>query len=373
MIWKTLVCALMVTRSVHPASTWPPQLDMLVPFEPTAFASGSQTYLTYELYLTNFTTTPITLRRIEVLDAGKSDPTPLTTFEGEPFDALLQPIGEQRSADGDSARHQLAAGGSAVVFLWIALDPGIHVPKKLRHRLLTTDFSVEGAVIGTHHTELRVLGPPVRGADWFASDGPSNDRENHHRRGILVFEGRVLISRRYAIDWQQNKNGTTFSGDASDKRSYHAYGKPVLAVADGTVVTARDGLPDNVPRHNGEFTPAVPITPDTVVGNNIVLDLGGQQFAYYLHLQPGSVRVKLGDHVRRGQRIGQIGNSGDAREPHLHFQVSTSSNPFAGEGVPYLIDHYSVKSTNATWQMRTRELPLGNMLIDFGGPLSSDK
>jgi murein DD-endopeptidase MepM/ murein hydrolase activator NlpD len=139
-----------------------------------------------------------------------------------------------------------------------------------------------------------------------------------------------------------------------------------LAAADSTVVTARDGLPENVPGHNEGFSPAVPITPDTIAGNTLLLDLGGQQFAHYLHLQSGSLRVKTGDHVRRGQVVAQIGDSGDAREPHLHFQVSTSSNLLAGEGVPYLIDQYSVKSKNDSWQMRTRELPLGGMLIDFG-------
>jgi murein DD-endopeptidase MepM/ murein hydrolase activator NlpD len=77
----------------------------------------------------------------------------------------------------------------------------------------------------------------------------------------------------------------------------------------------------------------------------------------------------VGDHVRRGQLVGQIGASGDAREPHLHFQVSTSSNPIAGEGVPYLIDHYRVKSADDVWHARTRELPLGGMLIDFGQPM----
>src|SRR5208337_3490488 len=101
-----------------------------------------------------------------------------------------------------------------------------------------------------------------------------------------------LISRRYAIDWMQVKDGQSFSGDATDKRSYFAYGKPVLAVADSVAVVARDGLPDNVPGHNDGFRPAVAITPDTVAGNTIVLDLGGGQFAHYLHLQPGSVRVK---------------------------------------------------------------------------------
>jgi hypothetical protein len=354
-------------RSADAPSPWPLQLEMRVPFEPTAFSSVGRNYLSYELYLTNFSSSPLTLRRVEVLDANDSVGAPIAAFEASQLDSLVQPIGAQTSADGISDPQQLAGGATVVVFLWIALDHGAHVPNKLRHRILTADSAAEGAVIGTHHTELKVLGPPVTGTNWLADDGPSNDQDNHHRRGILVFQGREQISRRYAIDWQQSQNGKTFSGDASDKRSYYAYGKPVLAVADGTVVTSRDGLPDNVPRHNGQFTPAVAMTPDTVFGNNIVLDLGGQQFATYCHLQPGSMRVKVGDHVRRGQVLAKIGDSGDAREPHVHFQVQTSSNPLAGEGVPYLIDHYRVKSAGDVWTTSTHELPLRNMVVNFGG------
>jgi hypothetical protein len=282
------------------------------------------------------------------------------------LEALLQPVGTQMSSAESGKRRQLAGGGSIVVFLWIALDHGAHVPTRLRHRVLTADFAAEGAVIGTHHTELRVLGPPVQGANWLASDGPSNDQENHHRRGILVFEGRALISRRYAVDWMQSEGGATFAGDPRDRRSYHAYGRAVIAVADGKVVTSRDGLPDNAPGHNEGFHPAVPITMETVGGNTITLDTGGGQFAYYLHLQPGSLRVKTGDGVRRGQVLARIGNSGDAREPHLHFQVTTSSSLLAGEGVPYLIDRYRSKSAAHAWEERTRELPLKDKLIDFG-------
>jgi hypothetical protein len=364
-IWKGLACALILTRLASAASTWPPQIEMQVPFEPTTFSSGGRAYLTYELYLTNFSSNTVALRRIDILDADKSDAKPINTFESGPLDALLQPVGDQGSADRNSP-HQLAAGGTVVVYLWITIDHGTLVPKRLSHRVVTADFSADGAVIGTHYTALLVLGPPVRGANWLADDGPSNDRDNHHRRGILIVESRTKISRRYAIDWQQIDNGTTFTGDASDKRSYHAYGQPVLAVADSTVVTARDGLPDNVPGHNEGFQPAVPITPDTVAGNTIVLDLGRQQFAQYCHLQAGSLRVKVGDHVRRGQLLANIGDSGDAREPHLHFQVSTSSGLLAGEGVPYLIDKYSVKSASGAWEIHTRELPLGGTLVDFG-------
>ena len=369
MIWKGLVCALILTRLAHAASAWPPQLEMRVPFEPTAFPSDGRTYLTYELYLTNFAANPITLRRVEVLDADNSSAAPIAAFEAPQLNSLVQPIGSQSSASGNGDPQQLGGGRSVVVFLWIALEHGASVPNHLRQRVTTAEFVADGAVVATHHRELLVLGPPVAGANWLADDGPSNDPENHHRRGILVFQGRALIARRYAIDWQQSQNGKTFSGEASDKRSYYAYGKPVLAVADGTVVTAKDGLPDNVPRHNGEFTPALEMTPDTVFGNHIVLDLGGQQFATYCHLQPGSMRVNVGDHVRRGQVLAKIGDSGDAREPHVHFQVQTSADPLAGEGVPYLIDHYRVKSADDVWHTRTRELPLGGMLIDFGQPV----
>ena len=123
----------------------------------------------------------------------------------------------------------------------------------------------------------------------------------------------------------------------------HWYSR-VVAVADATVVTARDGLPDNVPGHNEQFHPAVPITMDTVGGNSITLDIGGRQFAYYFHLQPGSLRVKVGDHVKKGQIMALIGASGDAREPHLHFEIANSPKALAGEGLPYVIDHYRVKS-----------------------------
>ena len=60
-----------------------------------------------------------------------------------------------------------------------------------------------------------------------------------------------------------------------------------------------------------------------------------------------------------------IGASGDAREPHLHFEITNSPKFLAGEGLPYLIDQYRVRSEKA-WESRTRELPSKDMAIDFG-------
>jgi hypothetical protein len=342
-----------------------PQLEIRVPFEPTAFPSGEHTYLSYELYLTNLSPSPMTITRVEVLSSDAADTRPIAAFEGQRLDLLLQPAAAPVST-GESGPQQLAAGTTIIVFMWVPFENNSSVPASLRHRIVTAAGSVEGALIRTHRMKLEVLGPPLLGGDWLAADGPSNDQDNHHRRGVLVLNGHATISRRDAIDWKRVENGVSFSGDPRDRRSYYSYGARVLAVADAKVVRAVDGLPENVPGHGDAFRPAVPITMETIGGNSITLDLGDGQYAYYFHLQPKSLRVKVGEQVRRGQPIAQVGCSGDAREPHLHFEVTTSANLMAGEGLPYLISHYRIRMANDEWPARIRELPLSNTVIDFG-------
>lgn len=344
---------------------WPPQLEIRVPFEPTAFPSGQHIYVMYELHLTNFGIAPLALSGIEVLDADIAASQPIATFEAAELEAMLQPLGGKILSD-PKARLQIADGQGAIAFMSIAFDRSSHIPDRLLHRVIMPDSVATGAVIATHHAALHVLRPPVEGANWLAEDGPSNDQDNHHRRGVVILDGRAVDSRRYAIDWKQIKDNAPFSGDPRDVRSYYSYGQAVLAVADGRVATARDGLPDNIPGHGESFHPAVPITLETVAGNTITLDLGGSQFAYYMHLQPGSLRVKTGDRVRRGEVLARIGSSGDAREPHLHFEVTTSSKLLAGEGVPYLIDRYRCMSASGgPMEVRIRELPLNKNVVVF--------
>jgi hypothetical protein len=354
------------TKKATQAAPFPLQLEMRVPFEPTGFPSGSRIYLMYELHLTNYLPVPRSLARIDVLDADSEDAQSIASFGTEQLESMLQPLGARNLAD---PKEKLVIGGGqgAIVYMCVTFDRKTRIPDKLVHRVSTADADLKGAVIGTHHTELHVLGPPVEGANWLAGDGPSNGEDNHHRRGVVIVDGQAVDSRRYAIDWKQVLNGTSFSADPRDVHSYFSYGKSVLAVANGRVLIARDGLPDNIPGHGEAFHPAVPITLETVAGNTITLDLGDGQFAYYLHLQPGSLRVKTGDRVRRGQVLGSIGASGDAREPHLHFEVTTSSKLLAGEGLPYLIDRYRCKNTtDGTNELRIRELPLDKSIVIFG-------
>jgi hypothetical protein len=339
----------------------PVQLDMSTPVEPTAMQSGGRAHLFYELHLMNYGDTPLTLRGLDVTNADGGSAKTVAALAEQELGERLRPIGIDH-LEGNS----LGAGQSAVVFMCLAFDTNNQVPSALRHRVRLQDSVAEGPVIGSHGTKLQTLGRPVTGSDWFPADSPS--LMSHHRTGLIVAGGRAQISRRYAIDWKILRQGASFAGDARDVHSYYAYGKDVLAVASGRVVFARDGLPNNIPRTPAGFETAVPITMDTVAGNSVVLDIGGGQFAWYAHLKPGSLRVKQGQRVHRGDVLAQIGNSGDAREPHLHLQVTTSPDILASEGLPYLIDHYRAKPADEEWEIRSREFPLGHITVDFGPP-----
>src|SRR5260370_40370169 len=76
-------------NSAAKPAPWPPQLEMRVPFEPTAFPSGPPFYVMHELHLTNFGTTPLSLSRIEVLDAGAGAAQPIPTFDAAHLEAIF--------------------------------------------------------------------------------------------------------------------------------------------------------------------------------------------------------------------------------------------------------------------------------------------
>jgi len=112
-------------------------------------------------------------------------------------------------------------------------------------------------------------------------------------------------------------------------------GVPVLAVAAGTVVQARDGEKDGVWAAGGQKEV---LAARRECGNRVVLDLGGW-FADYCHMRSGSVAVKTGERVAAGQRLGLVGFSGMTDYPHVHLgllrrnpdgTVGEAVDPFTG-------------------------------------------
>lgn len=144
---------------------------------------------------------------------------------------------------------------------------------------------------------------PFRG-QWSVRWGGDTLDVNHH-----VF---YLGQRRAADLVVLGPDGKTYRGDGKRNEDYYAYGQEVLAVADGTVVTAIDGVPENEPGSENQ---------SVVGGNSVVVQHTDTLFSVYAHLQPGKRRVRAGTKVRAGTVLGLCGNSGNATEPHLHFQM----------------------------------------------------
>ncbi|MCQ8893623.1 MAG: M23 family metallopeptidase [Methanolinea sp.] len=152
--------------------------------------------------------------------------------------------------------------------------------------------------------------------------------------------GTTRVPQRYAQDWVlvDPATGRLASGDAAIARNYFGFGREILAVGNGTVTDAFDGLPD-IPT----IYSAPPATLATAAGNYVILDLGDGKYACYAHMVNGSVRVKKGDVVTAGQVIGLMGNSGNSDIPHLHFQVVTDRSTFLGsEGYPHVYRTFDV-------------------------------
>ncbi len=136
---------------------------------------------------------------------------------------------------------------------------------------------------------------------------------------------------RHAWDFEvTDRDGNTFSGDGTHREDYLAYGKPVVAPADGVVEELVDGTEEN---EIGQ------VDLGNNWGNTLVIRHGEGLYSKLSHLKPGSFRVAAGDHVRKGQVLAACGNSGRSPVPHLHFQLQAT--PWIGSRtLDYPVSHY---------------------------------
>ncbi|WP_128895392.1 peptidoglycan DD-metalloendopeptidase family protein [Longirhabdus pacifica] len=157
----------------------------------------------------------------------------------------------------------------------------------------------------------------------FVSGGGANAIDNHHYGNFEL--------NRYAYDFIIVEDEWTYEGDAKNNESYFVFGEDVIAPANGTIVVAEDGIVDNVP---GE------LNSEQLLGNHVIIDHGNNEYSYYVHLKQGSVAVNVGDEITVGDLIGQVGNSGESTQPHLHFQVSDSPDFLNGKSIRINFTHF---------------------------------
>ena len=364
---------------------------IVLPLVPTTYAvqgTDEKQHFVYELVITNTGTAAATIQKIEVVGADVPA-TVLASFEGDGLLRRLRAAGRGPALTAAT----IEFSGTRMFLVDFTMDKGSRPPPTLMHRLtllaagapgspkdevVPYTYAVAPIAVGA---EVTVLGPPLSGKGWVALNGCCEAGAAHRGMGLPV-NGQVYFAQRFAIDWMQLNADARFStGSGKDVKDYVDYGSKVIAVGDGTVVETLSNLDDQVV---GMLPDPKTITIENVDGNHIVLDLGHGKYGFYAHLQKGSLLVKKGDHVKRGQALALLGNTGNTSAPHLHFHLMDGASVLGSSGLPYVIDRFSVvgqlsaerfdktelegewsKFLFATPSARTMEFPLDLTVVDF--------
>ncbi len=360
----------------------PAPVEARVPFAPAAFAgSDGLRHLAYELHVTNFygDTGTLVPRGLQVVADG--DSAPLLVLDKAALAAWVRP------AAADNQPVSILPGKREIFFVWLTLPADAALPRTLSHRIdFDTDqhtvVSLDGAAVAVQAQAPITLGPPLRGGRWLAHEGPGN-AQSHHWGSLVAVNGALTIPQRFALDLVGvDKSGHAMRLGRTDlQKTRHAdwvgYGWDVLAVADGIVRGARDGEPEHAPLRAQPEPDA--LTADGLFGNYVVVEVAPGTFASYAHLQQGSVMVRAGDHVRRGQLLARLGQSGNSAAPHLHFQLADKATFEGAEGIPYVFEQFDALGAESEAQLfgqgapwkpapaarRALALPLNDVVIDF--------
>ena len=338
-----LLIALAVSTASAKDQFTPVVVSALTSTATPVLGTDNQQHIVYELIITNTNATPATLNKVSVLDASNPSDV-IATFEGTNLLSRL------RMTIGGTSKSSVIEQGSTRLFLIdISLPADAVIPSRLVHRLdllagpgpapapaVAMDYVVAPISISR---ALRVIGPPLRGQHWVDTNGCCEPRGAHRAAG-LAMNGGIYYAQRFAIDWMQlDSEGRLVHGDSADVNNYTCYGADILAVADGTVIATQKDLDNQKP---GTLPDPKTITVENVDGNHVILDLGGGVYAFYAHMQKDGVLVHLGDHVKRGQVLGKLGNTGNTSAPHLHFQLMDGPSALGAQGLPYIIDSFQL-------------------------------
>lgn len=210
--------------------------------------------------------------------------------------------------------------------------PGKKSTKKLTSANLTDGLFAVLAIIGAisaisgwvtpSHTVS--LASPLAGNNNYVAHGGGSTFINYHHANE---------AQAYALDiGQVNTLGhqTVLSSNPED---YAIFGKDLMSPCNGWVTAVKSDLHDLRP-------PEVDKNKDNRAGNHVVLVCPDQKIKVLLaHMKHDSIIVKQGEAVGVGQKLGQVGNTGNTTQPHLHMHaVHQDEDIMKGRGVPLRIN-----------------------------------
>jgi hypothetical protein len=315
-----------------PTFAAPPEVRIsLLPARPLVEMGKNDQRLNFDFLLENATGEKLEIASIEVSVLA-------------PGDVLVNQ--RRLGSNGDTIRvvpdRTIEAGGRLVVFNpFYSFEPDLDLGM-LRYEFLFDAPSAPGKYRAeilvrpvVYQTKADMI-LPVRGR-LFVHDG--HDYYSHHRRLDITGDMTTALGiksnfLRYSYDFcVVDEQGRMYKGTGESNEDWYGFGAPILAPASGKVVEASDTIPDNTMKKRVELNrDDVMKNVRLLFGNYVVIDHGNGEFSFLAHMKHGSVRVAPGQSVKQGEKIGEMGFSGDAFLVHLHYQLQSDAG--FGEGLP---------------------------------------
>jgi hypothetical protein len=359
-------------------------LDVSIRETPTAVPLTDGSYhVAYVMFVTNWLDRDLKVRSIDI---GAEGSAPLARLDSA---ALASPYRWRSTfhvsgSPADRATQTLQSGRTAMLNVQFALTTA-SLPPHLVHTLrferdstilmrnddgtTSPDLVARSPAIATGSRPL-VIDAPLRGGPWRCGNGLAFT--NAHSLPYPFRVAQLRVPQRFGCDFSKTDSAGSILPspfpDTIANRMFYGYGAEVLAVADGVVGYVKDGIPENVPQIDGSTIMAVPLTNETVSGNWVSLRIAGGIYAFYAHLQPGAIRVRAGQRVRRGQVIGLVGNSGNSVGPHLHFHLGNANSLNGSDAVPHVYRSFiwlGHSTPDSGPEQRASQLPSPSAVIRF--------
>lgn len=145
------------------------------------------------------------------------------------------------------------------------------------------------------------------------------------------------------------------------KKEYHG-GLDLVAIGDKTVYAIADGKVDAVPYEANGF------------GHYVRQLLPDGRRIYYGHMAAGSIVVKPGQQIKKGDKLGTMGSTGKVTGAHTHLELrvpGTSKNSLdisAFTGIPNIVGTYETDeretaklletSNDIVWELNNSYFPI---------------
>lgn len=244
-----------------------------------------------------------------------------------------------------------------------------------------SDRSIAAAPCGRRDTRMEfepvIVEFPLRG-EWEAEHTPAERVPSH---------GTDQLAQTYAYDFvriEKERKGLTFFRGSMLRyflvgvRLDECYGwsAPIFAPFSGTVVAAKDAWPERkrlhllrdlavVLKNALMFDPKRTNDLRPLLGNHVILKMPERDiYAFFAHARCGSLRVHVGEEVRLGQQLAEVGHSGNSTAPHLHFHLMDKPNVLEAAGGPCRFREYEALQ-NDGWRKVADGVPRKREFIRY--------